>query len=158
MPMSFRCDSLKAFSIAVLRCIQPKEITISRAMLASVLLIPVTVSFHAQPAAGTNNACFLTTQFRHWKAPDDKTLYISVLPDRYYRLALSGRCPALRWPDAHLVTVFRGSNTVCSAVDWDLKVSQGSSGISEPCIVRSMTLLSPAEARAIPPEAKPSQY
>jgi hypothetical protein len=81
-----------------------------------------------------------------------------VLPDRYYRLDLSGRCPALRWPAAHLVTVFRGSDTVCSALDWDLKVSQAPNGISEPCIVRQMTQLSPAEASAIPPKFKPSRF
>ena len=127
-------------------------------ILALLLASIAAGALHAQAADGQNDACFFTTQFRHWKAADEKTIYISVLPNRYYHLDLSGRCPALLWPDAHLVTVFRGSNSVCSALDWDLKVSQGPSGISEPCIVRKMTLLSPAEAAAIPPRFKPSQY
>jgi hypothetical protein len=129
------------------------------ALLAGVLSLPAAAAqSDAQPAAVQPNACFFVSQFRHWKAPDDKTIYISVQPDRYYRLDLSGRCPALRWPASHLVTVFRGSDTVCSALDWDLKVSQAPNGIAEPCIVRQMTLLSPAEADAIPPKFKPARF
>jgi hypothetical protein len=130
------------------------------ALIAGLLGLPAVTTgiADAQPATAQRNTCFFLSQFRQWKAPDDKTIYISVLPDRYYRLDLSGRCPALRWPASHLVTVFRGSDTVCSALDWDLKVSQAPNGIAEPCIVRQMTLLSPAEAAAIPPKFKPARF
>jgi hypothetical protein len=127
--------------------------------IASGLLLAAATAgaVHAQPTEGRNNTCFFANQFGQWKAADDKTIYISVLPNRYYRLDLAGRCPALVWPNSHLVTVFRGTDTVCSAVDWDLKVSQAPNGISEPCIVSKMTLLSPAEANAIPSKFKPAR-
>jgi hypothetical protein len=78
------------------------------------------------------------------------------LLDKYYRLDLAGTCPALRQPDAHLITHTRGPDTVCAAIDWDLKVSEGASfRFSEPCIVKTMTLLTPGEVAAIPKEFKP---
>jgi hypothetical protein len=81
--------------------------------LASLLFMPFAVEpLHAQPAAVQHNKCFLVTQFEHWKAPDEKTMDFSVPPDRRYRLDLSGKCPALLWLTSHLVTVFRGANTV----------------------------------------------
>ena len=130
----------------------------SYAIVAGILLLPLLArTVDAQPSS-QKPACFFVTQFRHWKAPDEKTIYISVLPDRYYRLDLSAKCPALLWPGSHLVTVFRGSDSVCSALDWDLKVSQSPNGITEPCIVRTMTQLSPAEADAIPPKFKPARF
>ena len=126
-------------------------------MLTGLMLLAMAAEpLQAQSPAAPTNACFFVTQFRHWKAPDDRTIYISVLPHQYYRLDLSARCPALLWPASHLVTVFRGSDSVCSALDWDLKVSEAPNGISEPCIVKSMTQLSPAEADAIPPKFKPA--
>jgi hypothetical protein len=104
-------------------------------------------------AAPAGQSCFFINQFRTWKAPDARTIYIRVNPNRFYRLDLAGRCEALLWPDGHLVTDTRGSDTVCSALDWNLKVSQV--GIAEPCIVKKMTELTPAEAEAIPKKFKP---
>ena len=107
----------------------------------------------AQPA---QNACFLITEFRGWKAPDTKTILIRVGLDRVYRLDLANTCSLLRSPGSHLITKTRGPDLVCSAVDWDLSVSQPPPGnILEPCIVKKMTLLSPDEAAAIPPKFKP---
>jgi len=107
----------------------------------------------AQPA---QNACFLINQFNGWKAPDTKTIYIRVGLDRYYRLDLANTCSLLAMPNVHLITKTRGPDLVCSAIDWDLSVSESPPGnIPEPCIVRKMTLLSPAEAAAIPPKFRP---
>jgi hypothetical protein len=121
-------------------------------MLAASLAAPAA----AQPAGPPQNACFEIEQFQNWRAPDDRTIYIRVLFDKYYRLDLAGTCPALRMPDSHLITHTRGPDTVCSAIDWDLKVSEGPSfRFSEPCIVKTMTLLGPAEVAAIPKGFKP---
>jgi hypothetical protein len=107
----------------------------------------------AQPA---QNACFLITEFRGWKAPDDKTIFIRVGLDRVYRLDLANRCSLLSFPNVHLITKTRGPDLVCSAIDWDLSVSESPPGnIPEPCIVKKMTLLSPDAAAAIPPKFKP---
>lgn len=99
--------------------------------------------------------CFFVRNFENWKAADARTIYIRVNLSRYYRLNLAGQCPALLWPDARLITVWRGSDVVCDALDWDLKVSNGAHGITEPCIVKTMTALTGAEAAAIPKAFKP---
>jgi hypothetical protein len=111
----------------------------------------------AQPAAPQppHNTCFYSTQFQNWKAPDPRTIFIRVNMNRYFRLDLSGECPELVWPDSHLITHVRGSDSICSALDWDLKVSQGINGIPEACIVKTMTELTPAQAAAIPPKFRP---
>jgi hypothetical protein len=51
-----------------------------------------------------------------------------------------------------------GPDTICSAIDWDLKVSTSTDlrgGMAVPCIVKTMTELSPDEAAAIPKKFKP---
>jgi hypothetical protein len=109
----------------------------------------------AQPAPQHTN-CFFVNQFESWRAPDDKTIFIRVGMSRYYRLDLSGTCPRLQSPDVHLVMNVRGPDTICTALDWDLKVADNMPGnISSPCIVRTMTELSPADAAAIPKKFKP---
>jgi|HubBroStandDraft_6_1064221.scaffolds.fasta_scaffold32093_5 hypothetical protein len=102
-----------------------------------------------------HSMCFYSNQFQSWKAPDARTIFIRVDMNRYYRLDLAGDCTSLLWPESHLIMNFRGPNTLCSALDWDLKVSQEPHGIPEACIVKTMTELSPAEASAIPPKFKP---
>ena len=103
-----------------------------------------------------HNACFFSNEFQGWKAPDARTIFIRVGVHRYYRLDLSGTCQSLLLPDSHLITKVRGSNQICSAVDWDLSVAQSPPGsFPEACIVKQMTLLTPQEAAAIPPKFKP---
>jgi hypothetical protein len=119
--------------------------------LALSLCLPCVAQ--AQSAAGSQ--CFFVGQFRSWRAPDTKTIYIRILNDRFYRLDLARACQAVKYPGSHLITHTRGPDTVCSAVDWDLRVSEGRRGFSEPCIVKTMTLLSPKEVADIPKGFKP---
>jgi hypothetical protein len=112
----------------------------------------------AQPAdAPKRDRCFFVNQFENWRAPDNKTIYIRTTVSRYYRLDLAQTCSELQWPGAHLVMNVRGPDTICTALDWDLKVSTdpGIHGMAVPCIVKSMTELSPDEAAAIPKKFKP---
>jgi len=100
--------------------------------------------------------CFSIRDFRNWKAPDARTLYIRVDMRRYYRLDLATSCPLLLSPNSHLITKWRGSSWVCSALDWNLKVSDDPiRGFASPCIVKTMTALSESEAAAIPRKDKP---
>jgi hypothetical protein len=109
----------------------------------------------AQPAA-THNACFPINQMRDWKASDNKTIFIRVNSDQFYRLDLAGVCAMLMMPNSHLITNVRGADLICSAIDWDLAVSEPPPGaIPEHCIVKQMTLLSPEEAAAIPNKFRP---
>ena len=125
-------------------------------IILSVLALAIAPAA-AQPAApaSAGNQCFFTTQFENWRAADAKTIYIRVRGNNFYRLAMGGECSAALLPSAQLVTVFRGSNLVCSALDWNLKVRPGLHEIPEPCIVKTMTKLSPAEAASLPVKARP---
>jgi hypothetical protein len=130
--------------------------TIIAGLCAATVLSLSTPAVFADPAAAAKpHSCFSGRDFENWKAPDAKTIYIRVRMHDYYRLDLSGSCPALLWPDSHLITKFHGTDTVCSGLDWDLQVSQGMHSIAEPCIVKSMTALTPDEVAAIPKKFKP---
>jgi hypothetical protein len=133
------------------------QIMRSKSLLAFPLLLGISaVAANAQaPVAPPQNQCFFINQFENWKAPDSKTIFIRVAMTRYYRLDLSASCPELQVPDSHLITHSRGPDTVCSAIDWDLRVSEGASHFGSPCIVKAMTLLSPDEVAAIPKGFKP---
>jgi len=100
-------------------------------------------------------SCFFVHETWSWKAADAQTMYIRVFPNRFYRLDLVAQCPSLLRPDAQLITVHR-SDSICNALDWDLKVRPGMGGIAVPCIVKKMTPLTPAEAAQIPAKFKPN--
>jgi hypothetical protein len=123
-----------------------------RTLIALAALLVTGSLANADPPK-PQNSCFFVTQFRGWKAADPQTMYIKADPNLYYRLDLVGQCPDLLRPDAHLVTVHR-SSTVCSALDWDLKVGT-TTGPAVPCIVKKMTQLTPAEVAQLPPKIKP---
>ena len=141
--------------------VNPREKTMRSlftGLIATCALLGLVASAAADPA-GTAGArgtqCFFTRNFESWKASDAKTIYIRVNLNQYYRLDLVGACPDLLSPSTHLITEWRGTNTVCSARDWDLKVAQADNHFAVPCIVKTMTKLDPAAAAAIPPKFKP---
>jgi hypothetical protein len=111
----------------------------------------------AQSRPAPENQCFPITGFENWRAPDSKTMYLRVNVNEYFRIDMSGECPELTYPDAHLITVWRGSSEVCGPLDWDLKVADGTGpgSFAVPCIVKNQTRLTPAEAAAIPKKFKP---
>jgi len=136
---------------------QMREMNMRR-MIVSLTAVAIGLgcgSAMAQPAA-QHSSCFFANQFSDWRAPDDKTIYIRVGVTRYFRLDMEGICYRLKSPGSHLVMNIHGPDTICSALDWDLKVGDSGMGnISTPCIVKTMTELSPAEADAIPKKFKP---
>jgi hypothetical protein len=130
--------------------------------LISSLALPAPALAQAAPSAtskpaAAENQCFPISQFEDWRAPDNKTMYLRVNLNEYYRIDMAGECSELTFPDAHLITVWRGSNEVCGPLDWDLKVANGfgPGSFSAPCIVKGQTRLSPAEVAAIPKKFKP---
>jgi hypothetical protein len=123
----------------------------NRALLFAPMLFVLSLS----PALAQSK-CFSMRDFSGWRAPDDKTIYVRALASQYYRLDLSTECPMLTSPGVHLITKTRGSDQVCSGVDWDLAVSQDTIGhIASHCIVKTMTPLTKEEADAIPKKYKP---
>ena len=99
-------------------------------------------------------ACFYGRDMAGWKAPDPHTMYVSVNPNKVYRLTFNQPCASLMYMDVHLITKFHGSDSVCSPIDWDLQVSD-LHGSREACIVSSMTPMTPAEIAAIPSKYRP---
>jgi len=101
------------------------------------------------------SGCFFVTEWRGWTAPSPDVLYLGVNLHDVYRVQLSVGSPELQWPDVHLVSKVRGSDTVCSALDLDLSVSDDH-GFREPLIATSITKLSQAEVAAIPAKFRPN--
>ncbi|HTT97122.1 MAG TPA: DUF6491 family protein [Rhizomicrobium sp.] len=122
-------------------------------VLASTLMILMGSSAMAADRA---MACFSMHEFDGWRAQDAKTIFIRVSQTRYYRLDLGASCPLLTEQGVHITTLTSGSQRMCTAADWDLRVSRDVPGsLPSHCIVKTMTPLSPAEADAIPKEFKP---
>ena len=123
------------------------------ALTLCLALCPAALPSFAQPADGKE--CFSVTQFENWRAGDNRTLYIRVRGNQFYRLDLRNECFPLDNPGARLISTFRGSNMICSPLDWDLRVSPGLHDTVVPCVVKSMRLLTPAEVAALPGKSKP---
>ena len=119
-----------------------------------LLLLGMTTAV-AAAAPDSKSPCFFAHQFRTWKAQDDRTIMIRVDPNRYYRLDMAASCSTMRSPGSFLVTLFRGPNLVCSALDWNITVKDNFRGPAQGCIVKKMTVVSPDEAAAIPRQVKP---
>ncbi len=136
---------------------------ITAAVLACAAALTATATVAAQPAPNQTSEprqrdqCFYVNQFQQWRDVDDKTIYIRVNLNDFYRLDMAQSCPELTYPDPHLITTTRGSDTVCSALDWDLRVADGTGpgSFAVPCIVKTMTKLTSAEAATIPKKYKP---
>jgi hypothetical protein len=105
-------------------------------------------------AAGGNAACFYR-QFwlGRWKTtPDARAIYISVA-GQVYRLDLDTAYPLLKSTWAQLYDS-DSSNTICSAIDFQLVLSN-QLGVREFVIVRHLTHLTPAEVAALPKSLRP---
>jgi hypothetical protein len=129
--------------------------TVRTGLAGATILLPMTAM--AQPPAqrpAPKNECFFTSQLDNWQAAGDRTIYIKTRANRYYRLDMSARCPALTFPNPIMVNTFRGTS-ICSPLDWDIRISQGPDSIAMSCTVSKMTRLTPAEVAAIPKGQKP---
>jgi len=107
----------------------------------------------ALAAADPHPRCFSTTEMNGWRSADGRSIYIRIGANRYYRIGLARECSTLRSINPHLVLRTRGGNTICSALDLDVKASQG--GILEPCFPKTLTELSVAEAGALSRDERP---
>ena len=98
--------------------------------------------------------CFSPNSWAGWRAPDNQTIYIRVGMRDIYRLDLAGSYPGLRSGGAYLIQRHRGISTICSPLDFDLRLSV-TPGQSTPIIVRSMTRLNASDAASLPANARP---
>ena len=122
----------------------------------AVLLLGVAPGMALAQAKDTRaGQCFLSRDYEGFRPIDDHSFYIRTRVNTFFRIELQAACPQIAYPDARLITVVRGTDEICGPLDWDLKVGQSPPSIPIPCIVKSQTRLTPAEAAAIPPKQKP---
>lgn len=124
-----------------------------RQLMAGALAAALAAGATAPALAQPGQSCFFVSQWNGWKAADDHTVYLNVAGNRIYRLDMANSCPELTFPDSRLITRHH-TTSICSPLDWDLRVSQGH-GFATPCIVKGMTLLTPEQAAALPKSARP---
>lgn len=122
--------------------------------LAAGLLGLTATTALAEPAGAQRAPCFFINQWQGWKAPSPDVLYLKVNMHDIYKVELSAGSSQLQWPDVHLVSISRGSDSVCSAIDLDLAVAD-TNGFKEHLIAKSLTKLTPEEAAAIPKKYRP---
>lgn len=105
-------------------------------------------------AASAKPDCFFVNQWQGWKAASPNVIYLRVNISDIYRVDLSAGSEQLMYPDNHLVSVFRGTTTVCSPLDLQLAVSDGH-GLKIPLIASRITRLTPEEVAALPRKDRP---
>ena len=132
---------------------------------AGMALLTIAGVAWADPPKDSATPCFYITEWRGWKSPSPNVIYLGVNMHDVYRVDLSAGSRLLQAPDVHLVSRTRGPDTVCSAIDLQLEVSddigvQGrfgagigggfGGGMREPLIASKLTKLTPDEIAAIP--------
>lgn len=109
----------------------------------------------ASPSRPPGAPCFFITQWNGWKSPSPNVIYLGVNLHDVYRVDLSAGSPQLQWPDVHLVSRVTGSDSICTALDLQLEVSDDN-GFSAPLIASRLTKLTPLEVSAIPKRFLPN--
>ena len=122
-------------------------------LLAAVALTAgASQALAADPAPGRQ--CFRVSQMDGHTVGDPKTLYIGVRNKEVFRIDMRGACLAgANRGDPLVIETVGGADMVCRPIDLDLKVA-GTIGLS-PCIVKSITKLTPAQIASLPPKLKP---
>jgi hypothetical protein len=113
-------------------------------------------------AAPLAESCFRTREINNHVVADDHTLYLRVANREVYRLVMAGAClAAASSSDPLIMREPPGGPYACRPIDLDISIARGGlggpsmSGMRSPCIVQSMTRLSPAEVAALPDRLRP---
>lgn len=104
--------------------------------------------------------CFRTREITNHRIADDHTVYIEVARRDVFRLEMVGHCLAgTGGTDPLVIREPTGVPYACRPVDLDISVARGLGGLASggttPCIVQSMSRLTPAEVAALPPKDRP---
>ena len=126
-----------------------------RGLIAAALSLSTLVPVVGNASPTSTNNCFYVTQWQGWKSPSPDVIYLGVNLHDVYRVDLSAGSSMLNWPNMHLVSIVRGSDSICSAIDLDLKISDDH-GFTEPLIAKTLTKLTPDQVAAIPKKFRPN--
>ena len=108
-----------------------------------------------QASRAAGGQCLDTKEWAGWKAsPDSKTIYLRVGVGGVWRLDLQQACPELQGIDTRLINNNRVGPFVCAPQDLDLTVVNPP-GQRSPCLVQSMSPMSPEAAKALPKNLQP---
>lgn len=121
---------------------------LSALVLAAALALPA----GAASAQDAPRQCFVLRNMDSTRASDARTLYAKVGRD-IWRFDMAGACLSTVSSDGLIVEPVGGRATVCGRLDLNIKGRNG--GIATPCIVRSLTKLTPEEAAAVPKGDRP---
>jgi hypothetical protein len=124
-------------------------------LIASTFAFNTAAPAFATTAPNRGADCFFITQWQGWKSPSPNVIYLGVNQHDVYRVDLSAGSTMLDAPDVHLVSIVRGSDSICSALDLQLSVAD-TNGFKEPLIAKSLVKLTPAEIAAIPKKYRPN--
>ena len=118
--------------------------------VAALAGLAISSSAQAQP----RDACFRMSQLQSTRAEGTQRVYFRVGVNTFYRLDLAHRCSSLPYPsDGFVLEPTGGRDLICGPLDLELKANDH--GAIESCMVKSITRLTPEEAAAIPPRARP---
>lgn len=110
-------------------------------------------------SAAAPQTCFRTRDIDSHRVADARTVYVKVARRDVFRIVTANACFATAGPDDPLVIrESPGVAYACRPVDLDLAISHMAGlggGAPTPCIVQSMTRLTPAEVAALPPRDRP---
>ncbi|MDO9249429.1 MAG: DUF6491 family protein [Phenylobacterium sp.] len=121
-------------------------------LAAAALSAGASQALAADPAPGRQ--CFRVSQMDGHTVGDPKTLYVGVRNKDVFRIEMNGSCLAgASMGDPLVIETAGGNDLVCRPIDLSLKVA-GTIGLS-PCIVKSITRLTPPQIASLPPKLKP---
>jgi hypothetical protein len=126
--------------------------------IASLIAIAAALAASA-PASGagaaTERQCFRSHDIRNHTIGDDHTLYLDVGGREVWKVGMTGSCLAGAFSSDPIITRQPpGSAIVCSPIDLDISIKR-SGGFATPCIVGSITRLTPAQVAALPRKQRP---
>lgn len=120
---------------------------------AGAALAALAVTFPAVEAEPTHAAsvCFNLSNIQGERVPDDRNVYFRADAGRIYHLEFGSDCPDASTYTLVLHPFNNDANQICSATQLDIHVRDTGAA----CIATKLSVLTPEEAAALPPNARP---
>jgi len=125
------------------------------AMLSSAVIAAQPSPLAPPPPSGTglsNGQCILSRDIRNHTIADDHNLLFDV-NGQVYRMTVSNNCLAAAVDSDPLLIRQQGSIRICKPIDLDVSIAKGAA--PSPCIVDSISRLTPEQVAALPKKLKP---